>query len=137
MNKIHKALTLKLQWKLQALHQQIHHLNDEIFAIEKSLKNLELPLEASCKPTRILPEQETARFYFHLREHQKKLSLNAHKSALQAEKLELESKETRLKTELKMIEKQAEAQLKLKRLQQIIIEQNVSDEWIIQGRDGL
>ena len=82
-----------------------------------------------------MPEREISRLHFMIRQQQQQDELNTNKTALLSQQLTLNSRQLRLNTELKMLEKHQENQLKNTQQQRIVKQQNDSDEWVLQRRE--
>lgn len=136
MNKTLSALMTKLEWQLTELEQQLQTLEQQLDVLKEQLdENQNNITRASAVPAFILPEKEIARLNFMIGESQKQDKLNTVQAELLAQKNHVTSRKIRLNTELKMLEKHQNNQLANKQLQAVLIEQNNTDEWVLQQRE--
>jgi len=136
MNKTLRALMTKLQWQLSELSQQLVPLEQQLATLEQQLdENQQKVIKACVIPAFILPEREIARLHFMIHQQQQQDELNTTKTALLSQQATINSQKIRLNIELKMLEKHQEGQLKNKRRQMILTQQNENDEWILQRQE--
>lgn len=135
MSKLLHSLTTKLAWQLNELSHNLHLIEEDILFLKQQLDNSRQKISSTCTiPAFILPEQEMARVHFVRQQLQQQDELKTKKAALLAEKNTLTSQLTRLKTELKMLEKYQEAKHKIQQQHILLTQQNNSDEWVLQRR---
>lgn len=135
MNKTLTALMTKIQWQLSNIQQQLQNVNQQILDLDSQLDETQQRItSASVAPRMIVPEREIAGMHFIMGQQQIQDDLNANKSELLAQQAQLNTKQLRLETELKMLEKHQNNQLELQRKQALLTEQNNMDEWIVQRR---
>ena len=138
MNKTLHALMTKLQWQLSSLHQQLLTLEQQIATLDKQLNEHQQKMLNACAiPAFILPEREIARLHFMLHQQQLQDGLTTHKNALLSQFATLNSRHTRLNTELRMLEKHQENQLKNQQQKLVLKQQLLIDEWVLQRRGSL
>lgn len=136
MNKTLCALMTKLQWQLTELDQQLQILEQQRDVMKEQLReNQNSITRASAIPACILPEKEIARLHFMIGESQKQDELITIQAELLSQKNQVISRQIRLNTELKMLEKHQNNQLVQKQRQAVLLEQNNSDEWVLQQRE--
>ncbi len=131
MNNTLRALASKLSWQINALEQRLNTIQQQLTALEQQIEAHHQTIsEASVISEHIRPEQEMARLHFLLCEQTKIDQLNAVHITLQTEKNELITKQLRLRTELKQLERY-EARKQIHQQQQMILnEQKNTDEWV-------
>ncbi len=135
MNKALCALMTKLKWQLNEVQQQMLTLEIQLKQIEERLQeNQHNIFNASLPSSFILPEREIAGLHYIMNQQQQQDELKVCKAELLAEQDKLKIRKIRLDTELKMLEKYQDNQLKASQQQALVIQQNTTDEWIVQRR---
>ncbi|MFC3909488.1 hypothetical protein ACFORL_10450 [Legionella dresdenensis] len=133
MNKTLAALKTRIDWQLNEVKQQQAVLNEEITVLDEQMQvNAGQISEACASPVYLLPEQEIARLNFVIRQQQLQDELTRKKDQLMTQQEILRQKQTRLGTELKMLEKYLEQKAKEHAKNQEKEQQNFIDEWAIQ-----
>ncbi len=133
MNKTLNALMIKLKWQLTEVQQQLAVKLKEINEVDAQLHAIvQRMLKASSTPSVILPEKEIASLHFIMAQQQQHDEHRSNKVALMSEQEKLQTKKIRLDTELRMLEKYQERQLKIRIQQDVSREQYQTDEWIVQ-----
>ena len=83
-----------------------------------------------------MPELEIARVHFVTQQEHHQHELKIKKTALVADQNAFKLQQTRLNTEMKMLEKHQEAKLKTQQQQTLLTQQNNNDEWTLQRRES-
>ena len=136
MNKTLQALMKKLHWQLSELRLQLQAVDQQLAQINQQRDDNQQKIVKACAiPAFIMPEREISRLHFMIRQQQQQVELNTNKTALLSQQLTLNSRQLRINTELKMLEKHQENQLKNTQQQRIVKQQNDSDEWVLQRRE--
>lgn len=138
MTKMRQALFTQLKWQLHALTQQLHSIEQQLTELDQAIQLIEQTISTSSViPSMIIPEHEIARVHFIAYQHQKHNELKTNKVPLLEKKTSLTALKIQCNTELKRLEKHQERLLKIEQSQMILTQQNNSDEWTIQRREGV
>lgn len=138
MNKTLDALMTKLNWQLSELGQNLLSIEQQLATLEQQCAEIQQNLVKACAISAfIIPEREIARLHYQMHQQIQHDELNNRKSALLAQQATLNAQKIRLNTELKMLEKYQENQLKNTQRQMMLMQQNFSDEWVLQHREPL
>ncbi|ARG96959.1 hypothetical protein [Legionella micdadei] len=136
MNKTLLALMNKLSWQLNEVKQLSQAVDEEQRTIEKTLDDLHQQIhKAYATPAIINPEQEIARLNFIIQQQQKYDNLSIKNKELNTKLSQLYDRKVRLQIELKMLEKYQEKQRVISIKNDISLQQNANDEWILQRKE--
>lgn len=129
------ALMKKLKWQLNEMEQELSVIGEKLEELKNISHEKDQKIQSASIPSSfILPEREIAGLHFIMKQQQELDDLKAQKAEFLAQKGKLELKKIRLNTELKMIEKHQENQLKINQQESQVQQQNLCDEWILQRR---
>jgi hypothetical protein len=135
MNKTLTVLMNKLSWQVQEINEQLQTLNQQIINLEKKLSTIEVEIQKACViPTVIYPEREIAGLNFIMRSRAQAESLREEKKILESQSLQLQTRQIRLKAEIKMLDNYREKQQKISTKKKLAKQQNDSDEWTLSRR---
>lgn len=138
MNKTLTALTTKLSWQLKEVNQAITDLEQRLQTLQQKLNKLSEQIHQACSiPAIIHPEQEIARLNFIIRSQQTQENLLLEKKEQESQQSQLQTRQLRLNTELKMLEKYLLKQKKKAQLNVLSAEQKEQDEWYLQKKESL
>ncbi|MDI9817552.1 MULTISPECIES: hypothetical protein [unclassified Legionella] len=129
------ALMNKLTWQLNDLVQELHSIDEQYTTLQTALLNTKQQVDNACStPAIINPEQEIIRLNFIIQQQQKYEKLTIEIKAIESQRTQLQARQLRLNTELKMLEKYQERQSALTRQKLAGVEQHAIDEWVLQKR---
>jgi chromosome segregation ATPase len=135
MNKTLIALMNKLSWQVNEVSQVLQTINDEQGSLQKTHAELQEQLQKACATTVIInPEQEIARLHFIMHKQQEQDHLTLRMKELEAQQAQLKKRKIRLDIELKMLDRYQEKQQEKALENEILLQQNANDEWILQRK---
>lgn len=112
MNKTLSALMAKLTWQLNEVTRQLQAIDVQCLNLQEKFKDTERQTaEASAIPI-THPEQELARLNFIIQHQRQYEDLSIEKKFLESRRSQLQARQSRLYTELKMLKKYQEKQQK-------------------------
>lgn len=136
MNKTLIALMNKLSWQLSDVSQFLHTINEEQATLKQAYAELQEQIEKACAtPAIIQPEQEIARLNFIMHKQQEYEHLNLKMKELEAQQAQLKERKIRLHSELKMLERYQDKQQEKTLRNDILMQQNANDEWVLQRKE--
>lgn len=138
MNKTLNALMTKLTWQLQELDLQMQEINQQQTALALQLTEKEEQIAKACDTSALIfPEKEIARLNFIIQCQQQMDQVKSQKKELNDYLAQLQVRQLRLKTELKMLEKYQTQKQSERKKQDQQQQQSASDEWAILRRKPL
>jgi deoxyribodipyrimidine photolyase-like uncharacterized protein len=137
MNKTLIALMTKLKWQINEVEKQLQTIEHEINSFDLQLHDIQQKIINASKTSKyILPEREIAGLHFIISQQTLQEELKQKLTEHNFQHKTMNSKKIRLETELKMLEKHQNNQLKMEEKSALLIEQNTIDEWIIQRKNN-
>lgn len=135
MNKTLDALNSKLTWQLNEISQHLQTNAEELTKLQERLDAMQTKIHKGYViPAIINPEQEIARLNFIVHHQQEQDYLKLEKKELNLRHSQLQERQLRLNSELKMLEKYQEKQQKIEEKTRQALQQHANDEWVLQRR---